>query len=270
MIATGAFTVAGAVLIFVHHGGVQQDRVVPETTAEVPVAEKPVAAVKEIRKPIPPAPAPVSRSVQRTVTRPKPEKKPAPVSRKAAVQASAEQQRAARIKYWKRAEERFNSQWDQLDLAIDPEQRDRLINQMAQYVRMDTLGTIEWAMGLQDPEERRLAMEAINKYALSGIGARIQVDNTGFPRIEETTALSAVASTGMVEPGDYIVGMVNAEGQTIDFQNLPIHQIIQKLRGEPGSELMLLMERTGDANLGEPYVFDVPVQRSLLVIQPPN
>jgi C-terminal processing protease CtpA/Prc len=61
--------------------------------------------------------------------------------------------------------------------------------------------------------------------------------------------------------------MVNADGQTIDFENMPIQQIIRHLRGDPGSELLLMMERAS-AN-GNTYPFDVPLQRSLLVIQPP-
>ena len=221
----------------------------------------------EAKAPDPPAAAPEPKAPS-TAKRIQPAHKPPPVQRKAA-QPTVEQQRVAMIKRWKQTEDQFNRLWDRLEGTIDPDQRDRLINRMAQYVRMNTLDTVEWAMDLGDPEERRLALEAINQYALSGIGARINVDNTGFPRIMETTVLSAVESTGMVEPGDYIIGMVNADGQAVDFEGMPIQQIIKHLRGEPGSELLLMMERASAENGEPPYPFDVPVQRSLIVIQPP-
>ncbi len=171
--------------------------------------------------------------------------------------------------YWKRAEENFNRQWDKLDVEQDPAKRNQLIRNMAQYVRMDTLSAIEWALSLADPEERRLALESINKYALTGIGARIGMDQTGFPAIRETTALSAVASTGLVEPGDYIVGMQDEYGQFVDFKGLSMQQIIQHLRGEAGTDVLLYMERLLPQD-GDAKTFEVPVKRSLLVIQPPK
>ncbi len=133
---------------------------------------------------------------------------------------------------------------------------------------MDTPSTLDWAMGLEDPEERRAAFEAINDNALTGIGARIETDETGLPKIRETTILSAVASTGQVEAGDYISGMVNHDGSIVYFKDRPIRQIVQYLRGQAGSEIQLLMERASDDG-SDPYSFDVSVQRSLIVVQPP-
>jgi C-terminal processing protease CtpA/Prc len=123
-------------------------------------------------------------------------------------------------------------------------------------------------MSLENPEEKRAALEAINKHALSGIGARIEIDETGMPKIRETTVLSAVASTGQVESGDYISGMLKGDGSIVGFHDLPIGNIVQHLRGQPGSEITLLMERSAVPG-GARYSFLVPVQRSLLVIQPP-
>ena len=124
-------------------------------------------------------------------------------------------------------------------------------------------------MALQDPSEQRAALEAINQSSLSGIGARIETDDTGFPRIRETTVLSAIAATGLVEPGDYIVGMVNEDGQPVSFEHLSIQQVVQQLRGPSGSEIQLLIERLPSEGNGASQTFDVSVQRSLLVIQPP-
>jgi C-terminal processing protease CtpA/Prc len=171
--------------------------------------------------------------------------------------------------YWERQAQRFNGLLEQLAREPDPARRKALIRALAGYVRIDTLGTLDWAMGLQDPSEQRAALAAINHSSLSGIGARIETDDTGFPKIRETTVLSAIAATGLVEPGDYIVGMVDPDGQPISFENLSIQQVVKYLRGQPGSEVQLLIERLPSDGNAESQTFGVPVQRSLLVIQPP-
>lgn len=171
--------------------------------------------------------------------------------------------------YWEHQARRFNGLLGQLAREQDPSRRRTLIQTLAGYVRIDTLGTLDWAMGLQDLNEQRAALEAINKFALSGIGARIETDETGFPIIRETTVLSAIAATGLVEPGDYITGIMDPDGQPVSFQNLSSQQVVKYLRGLPGSEIQLLMERLPEDGNGAPHTFDVSVQRSLLVIQPP-
>ena len=173
------------------------------------------------------------------------------------------------MQYWEKVAQRFARQQEQLNNETDQAKRMNLIRIMARNVRMDTPSTLDWAMGLEDPEERRAAFEAINDNALTGIGARIEMDETGLPKIRETTILSAVASTGQVEPGDYISGMVNSDGSIVYFKDRPIRQIVQYLRGQAGSEIQLLMERMPADGSAEPYSFDVAVQRSMLVVHPP-
>jgi len=73
----------------------------------------------------------------------------------------------------------------------------------------------------------------------------------------------------LVEPGDYIIGMVDPDGQPVSFEHLSIQQVVKYLRGQPGSEVQLLIERLpSDENSGS-ETFDVSIQRSLLVVQPP-
>lgn len=175
---------------------------------------------------------------------------------------------AARIQ-WQEIALQFERQQQELNREKDQIRRMNLIRKMARNVRMNTLGTIDWAMSLEDPAERQAALDAINQNALSGIGARIKLDETGLPSIGETTILSAIASTGQVEPGDYISGIVNGDGSTIYFKGRSLQQIVQLLRGKPGSEVRLLMERASTEDGAEPYSFDLPIQRSMIVVQPP-
>lgn len=170
--------------------------------------------------------------------------------------------------YWERLTLQFDRQREQLLREEDPVKRMNLIRSMSRYVRVDTLSAIDWAMSMEDPAEQRAALEAVNANSLSGIGARIEIDKNGLPRIRETTVLSAVAATGQVEAGDYIVGMEDGTGQAIFFEGLSAREVAEVLRGEPGTPLRLMMERV-PAGGSSSYPFDVTIRRSLLVIQPP-
>lgn len=230
------------------------DPVVPE---QEPVEE--IIELKPEVRPIPPvAPNPViQEKVAPTPPPPEPKKKKTANTRR------------VNTRYWERAALQFERQWQALYDEADPNRRLNLIQTMARNVRIDTPGTLDWAMSLTDPAEMRAALEAINENALVGIGAHIRVDETGLPKIMDTTALSAIASTGMSEPGDYISGMVQPDGSTISFKGMPIQQIVQYLRGEPGTEIRLFMEREATGDNEQPYSYDVPIQRSMIVVQPP-
>ncbi len=170
--------------------------------------------------------------------------------------------------YWQRVAQQFEQHEEMLNQENDPAMRMRIIQVMSRNVRVDTLRTLDWAMDLEDPAEQRAAMEAINQNALVGIGANIQTDETGLPKIMDTTILSAVASTGMVQLGDYISGIEAADGSIINFKNLPLRQIVQLLHGQPETEVKLIMERAPTEDQPEPYLFNVPVQRSMIIMAP--
>jgi C-terminal processing protease CtpA/Prc len=237
-----------------------------QTTSAAKTEEsKPRLAVRAAVPPLPkPSPEPMIKkpalTAAPTVAAPKPEKRP---------NAATTAYSRAAAQYWNEMAHQFKYQQEKLSHENDPAKRMTLIQKMAMNVRVDTPSTLEWAMGLEDSAEKRAAMEAINKNVLTGIGARIEMDETGLPKIRETTVLSAVASTGQVEPGDYMSGMVNGDGSTIYFKGRSLQQIVQLLRGKPGTEVRLLMERASADGNAESYSFDVPVQRSLIVVQPP-
>ena len=179
-----------------------------------------------------------------------------------------EKQRIATELYYDRLELRFYQQLEQLESTSDPARRLSSIRSMSRYVRVDTLAAIEWAASLIDPDEQRRAQELINKNAVTGIGARIEMNDEGLPTIRNTTILSAAESTGLIEPGDSISGMVQADGTTVSFEGMNIREVVSYLRGVPGSEIELQMQRTMPN--GEAYSFEVPTQRSLIVMQRPS
>lgn len=171
-------------------------------------------------------------------------------------------------RYWKQQEKNFNNLLNRLAKETDPRKRRNLINALARHIRVDTLATLDWISMLESEEEQRTALEAANKYALVGIGARIEVDDSGLPLIRETTILSAIEATGMVSAGDYISGMVQPDGTVIYFEDMPLQQVVSYLRGEVGTTPVLMMERRNDD--GSTLSYDVEVARSLLVVGPPD
>jgi C-terminal processing protease CtpA/Prc len=191
---------------------------------------------------------------------PTPTPQPQPLTRE-------EQMRAAQERYYTQMARNFNRLLGQFNGEQDPVKRQRLIDALARYVRVDTLAALDWAATIEDPEEKRAALEAINKNALTGIGAHIEMDAIGLPKIRDTTILSAVESSGKVESGDYISGVMNPDGSIVYFHGLSIQEIVKHLRGAPGTEIKLMMERLSQN--GGFTSFDVPIQRSLIVIQPP-
>lgn len=238
----------------------------PEPVAMPKPAEQP-RPEPQPPKPHPVKPAPPAASTAIIVPQPVPTRPATTAQARPAPLSKEEQMRAAWQRYWKNAADQFDRQWNRLDHELDPTARSRLIQSMARYVRIDTLQAVEWAMSLTDPQEQHAALEAINQNALTGIGARIEKDETGYPLIRETTIMSAIGSTGLVEPGDYIVGMEDDSGRAISFGEVPLPEIVRNLRGQAGSEIRLQMERISEN--GEAYTFQVPVQRSLLVMKPP-
>ncbi|MEI6892059.1 MAG: hypothetical protein V5783_07805 [Pontiella sp.] len=182
----------------------------------------------------------------------------------------AEKRRRATNRYHDHLERNFERQLSQLEKETDPARRAKLIAALGCYVQIDTLATLEWATHLESPEEQRAALESFNKNALTGIGAHIEMNASGLPRIKDTTLLSAAESTGMIQVGDSISGMVTADGATLSFQGMTIQQIVQHLRGQPGTSIQLKLERSPEYGSTQPIPFEVPVQRSLIVMQPPS
>ncbi|QBG48046.1 hypothetical protein EGM51_11800 [Verrucomicrobia bacterium S94] len=234
----------------------QEPEIIHSPPAPPPVAERLIVPEKNIEIKQAPQAVPVVRS-----TPPKPQMQLA--AKTGNKPASVSSSNLAR--YWKMQEERFNRLLDQLFRTTDPEKRAALLNALAQHVRVDTLQTLDWIATLESAEEQRIALEAVNKYALTGIGARIEMDDSGLPKIRETTILSAVESSGMVAAGDYIAGMVKDDGTVLNFQGMSLQEIVRNLRGEPGSNIILNVERQSP---GGRIIFPVPVTRSMIVMQP--
>lgn len=235
----------------------------PETpTIESEPAVPPVAEINVV-SPEPIIPPPLAIPQPQPVVTKKQVALPAQPNKPTAAQLKRQRE----SKYWDMHARNLNKLFSQLDQEKNPAKRKLLIQNISRYMQIDTLSVLDWAMSLTDPEERHSAMELINKNALTGVGARIEMDKTGLPKIRETTVLSALEESGQVEPGDYISGMIKEDGTVVQFKGMSMQQIVNYLRGKPGTKPLLLMERMSEN--GALYAYDVPVQRSLIVVQRP-
>lgn len=212
----------------------------------------------ELPRPLPPPDRSTAQETAAPAASPEPRRRPASPPPPKPSATTRQQER-----YLDQRAQLFLNQQERLDAETDPDKRHQLIRRMANHVRVDTLSTLDWAMTIEDPEEQRAALEAINDRALVGIGAQISQDENGLPRITDTTLLSAAAATGRVRAGDHIAGMINENGTYIDFMDRPLPQIIQNLRGKAGTDITLLMQ---DPETGE--IFEVPIIRSMIVLPP--
>lgn len=248
--AAAAGLAIGAVLLL------QEPAPEPRTAAEEP------AAVPAAVQAVPRAPEPAPPQL------PEPEPEPEKTELAAKNNQKPPPPKPDYARYWKQQELNFDNQLRRLEKETDPQKRLALIRAMARYIRVNTLATLDWISMLESEEEQRTALEAVNQFALVGIGARLEFDSTGLPKIQETTIMSAIEATGMAAAGDYISGMISPDGTVIDFENMPLQQVVNHLRGEAGTTPVLMMKRINED--GSTLTYDVEVSRSLLVVEPPG
>lgn len=250
--------VAGTILQYYLH---KITKPIVETTEAPVIAEIPVP--EAAAEPTPPAPEKVpvpvviaEEPVLEIIIPATPPPQPTP----------EEQRLAQHRRYWENISSRFNNKMDRLANETDPRKRRMLIQQIAPYVRMDTLATLDWVSTLNTPEEQKKALEEINKHALVGIGAKIERDETGLPTIRDTTVLGAIESSGKVQPGDRIAGVMGDDGNRVNFKDMSMAEVVKYLRGKPGTDVQLVMER---ASGNETEQFNLTISRSMIIMEPP-
>src|SRR4051794_28877621 len=87
-----------------------------------------------------------------------------------------------------------------------------------------------------------------------GVGIEISVEN-GVPQVISAIEGTPAAAAG-VEPGDRIV---KADGQPI--VGIDVSEVVRRLRGAPGSRVMLTIARASQP------VFDVPITRAVIHVE---
>jgi hypothetical protein len=108
----------------------------------------------------------------------------------------------------------------------------------AGWAAKDTDAALKWVDQVADPEERTSAVAAIRSVAPVGIGASLGVQD-GYPVIQSLIPGAPSELSGQLHPGDRIVAMAQGTGTFTDVRNLSLQDVVQMVRGAPGSTVQL-------------------------------
>jgi hypothetical protein len=108
----------------------------------------------------------------------------------------------------------------------------------AGWASKDTETALGWATQMPDPVERDAAMRAIRSVAPVGIGAEVTMRD-GYPTINGLLPGTPAEASGQLRRGDRIVALAQGDNAFVDAHNLPLAEVVQRIRGEPGTVLHL-------------------------------
>ena len=102
----------------------------------------------------------------------------------------------------------------------------------------DTDAALRWADQLSDPVEREPALAAIRSVAPVGIGAALSVQD-GYPVINQVFPGTPAELSGQLHQGDRILALAQGNNPFVDVRSLSLQDIVQMVRGAPGTLLQL-------------------------------
>jgi len=142
----------------------------------------------------------------------------------------------------------------------DPELRQALIENITKhYSEADTLGSLDWAMGLTDETEREMAVERISKNIITGVGVTLARSESGLPLVG--SVLNTSNAKNRLRAGDQLQGIHDEQGAFHDFKEREMKDVVSRVRGQAGSMAKLRILRDGVS-------MDVEVERRTLVRSP--
>lgn len=109
-----------------------------------------------------------------------------------------------------------------------------LVTVAENYAVKDTDAALAWAQTLA-PAEGAAANAAINNAVPVGIGARLRVDEQGFPVVQGLVPDAAASQGGQIHAGDRILGVGQGNGQMVDTQQMDLGKVVNLVRGAAGS-----------------------------------
>ncbi|SPE62502.1 exported hypothetical protein [Verrucomicrobia bacterium] len=121
---------------------------------------------------------------------------------------------------------------------------------LAQWAGTDTDAALQWADQLPDPAQQDAAMRAIHSAAPVGIGAALSLKD-GYPVINDLVPGTPADLSGQIHRGDRILALAQGDNSFVGTQGLALADIVQMIRGAPGTQLQLQI-LPGDAPAGAP------------------
>lgn len=106
------------------------------------------------------------------------------------------------------------------------------------WARKDTDAALRWVDQLPDQAERDAALAAVRQVAPVGIGAALAVKD-GYPVINDLVPGAPAQLSGQLHAGDRIVALAQGDNSFVDAHSLSLRDIVQMVRGAPGTFLQL-------------------------------
>jgi hypothetical protein len=108
----------------------------------------------------------------------------------------------------------------------------------AGWAQKDTDAALQYKDQLADPAARDAALSAIRTVAPVGIGAALGMKD-GYPVINQLLPGTPAQLSGQLQPGDRIVALAQGDNSFVDVHSLPLSDIVNLVRGAPGTSLQL-------------------------------
>lgn len=125
-------------------------------------------------------------------------------------------------------------------LPAESDVRARAAAQIAfQWAATDTVAAQRWIDTLASPEEHAAATSGLQSSAPVGIGVVLKLDADGVASMDALIPDGAAMRSGALQPGDRIVGITDAAGQWVDARQLPLQDLVNLIRGRPGTTVSL-------------------------------
>ena len=125
------------------------------------------------------------------------------------------------------------------------ERRQFLDTILGAWAGKDTDAALGWAQQISDPAEHDAALQAIRQVAPVGIGTQVAMQE-GYPVIGGLLPGTPAASSGQIHSGDRIVAVAQGDNQFVNAAGLPLSDLVQMIRGAPGTTVQLQL-LAGDA-----------------------
>lgn len=126
-----------------------------------------------------------------------------------------------------------------LNEQLPDSQRGKFFEEVfAGWAGIDTAAALDWANQLADPVERDAALQAIRSAAPVGIGTALRMED-GYAIVNQVFPGTPAELSGQLHPGDRILALAQGDNTFVDAQGMSLKDIVDQIRGAPGSVLRL-------------------------------
>jgi hypothetical protein len=125
-----------------------------------------------------------------------------------------------------------------IDQAPEADRRRIFDTLLGDWASHDTAAALQWAEQIPNPADRDAALQTIRAVAPSGIGAAMSMED-GHPILREILPGTPAGLSGQLLPGDRLLAVAQGNNQFVDVQNIPLTNVIQMIRGTPGTPVQL-------------------------------